>query len=156
MFLSHQIEKAPGTANQDFHAFTHVLNLGISADSAIDGSASHIAFSTQGRNGLMHLFGKLSGRFYDKNTHSPVWVLSQVLQNREDKCRSFPGSGLGQSHNIAALQYQWNRLLLYLGWLSIASGEDGGIDIRIKGKLIKTQKILLGCMSQVALSAHIE
>jgi hypothetical protein len=92
-----QIEKPPGAADENVETMPHVSDLGVPAYTAVNRCASNPALSTQVRDRLMHLFGKLSGGFHDQDSRTPGRGSFQMLQDREDEGSSFPGSGLCQS-----------------------------------------------------------
>ncbi len=64
-------------------------------------------------------------------------VLDQALQQRQSKARRFTGAGLGAGHQVAALQYRRDRLLLDRGRLNVALLSDSAQDIGIQAKGIK-------------------
>jgi hypothetical protein len=96
MAVIQQIEHAPWASDEDLDAASDILNLSISAHASIDGGASSFAISIQIGYRLMHLFGKLSCGLQDQDPQGTGWILVQLLQYRQNKCRCFSCPGLGQ------------------------------------------------------------
>ncbi|MNN92111.1 hypothetical protein D3C81_2103440 [compost metagenome] len=65
------------------------------------------------------------------------FVLHQQLQQWQGETSGFTGTGLGAGHQVTALQYGRNRVLLDRGWLVITLLFNSTQDLSIQAKGFK-------------------
>ena len=140
--LMFKIQQTARGGDEDVDAAAQLHHLRVDTHAAEDHQRANIQVFTVIADVLAHLRRQLTGRGQDQRAHRTTalcvrLILDQALQQRQGKARRFTGAGLGASHQVTALQYRRDRLLLDRGRLNVALLSDSAQDIGIQAKGIK-------------------
>jgi len=97
--------KKPARAGNDNVGMLQFLNLRINSHATVNSYASDARLTPQGFDGLMNLFGQLTGGGDYQGANASGLTPHQAVEYRQSKCRRFTGAGLGQTHYITAIKY---------------------------------------------------
>ena len=119
--LPRMVEQASGRRNDDVHAATQRIDLRLHANPAEDHRGTQREVLAVGPHILVHLGGKLTGRRDDQGAREfRCGAFSKPLQHGQREPCGLAGAGLCGAEQIAAAQYQRDRLRLNRGGLRVA------------------------------------
>ena len=143
--LMFQIQQAAWGCHQHVHAATQFHHLWVNTHTTENHQRTNVQVAAVFANVFANLRGQLTGWGQDQRTHRATALhvrltRNQRLQQRQGKTCGFAGTGLRARHQISALQYSRNRLLLNGGGFLVALLSNGTQNFGVQSEGIKRHK----------------